>query len=174
MFSVYLVSYAAVNPVHRSQVLDAVVAGALLEAAMLPVFGFLSDWLGRRTVMIFGYVVCAAVVIPGVQWIASGDKLLVVLTYLIAMGVGHAAVYGSIAAYLVDMFPTAYRYSAFAVTYQLGATIASFGPLVAGSLAGGRHTATPGVVILVGTLAVASIGAFSGPAKDKSPSKLPS
>jgi MHS family shikimate/dehydroshikimate transporter-like MFS transporter len=169
-FSVYFVSYAAASgPEHRSQVLDAVVAGALVEAAMLPVFGFLSDRFGRKPVLIFGYAVCAAVVLPGVHWITSGDKSLVVLTYVLAMGVGHAAIYGSIAAFLVDLFPTAHRYSAFAVTYQLGATIASFGPLVAGSLAGGRHTAAPGVAILLGTLLVASIAALSGPAKDRSP-----
>lgn len=166
-FSVYLISYAATSPATRSQVLDGLVAGALLEAALLPFFGFLSDRWGRKPVMLFGYLVCAAVVIPGSHWLTSGDTGLVWLTFLLAMGVGHAAVYGSIAALLVDLFPTRYRYSAFAVTYQVGATIASFGPLLAGSLADGERTAGPAIGILLVSLLLAAVAALSGPSRHR-------
>jgi len=73
------------------------------------------------------------------------------------MGIGHAAVYGAISAFLIDMFPPEHRYSALAVTYQLGATVASFGPLTAAALAGPAHTAAPGMFLLWGCLTAAAV-----------------
>ncbi|WP_229715794.1 MFS transporter [Mangrovihabitans endophyticus] len=156
IFSVYLIAYASTAPVPRAQVLHGLVAGALAEAVMLPVFGRLADRLGCAPVILFGYAVCAVVVIPAVHWTTSGSGWLAAFAFVLAMGVGHAAVYGGIAAHLVAMFPARHRYSALAVTYQLGATIASFGPLLAAALGGARHTATPGVVILLVSLALAA------------------
>ncbi|MFF5727172.1 MFS transporter [[Kitasatospora] papulosa] len=155
IFSVYLPAYAAGQGADRDRVLTGLVVGALVEAALLPVFGALSDRFGRRTVIVFGYTVCALVALPAPVWLTSDSTGQVVLTFVLAMGVGHAAVYGGIAAFLVEQFPTRYRYSALAVTYQLGATIASFGPLIAGALAGQGHSAWPGTWMLLGTLAVA-------------------
>ena len=130
-FSVYLLSYASHPPGHRSQVLNGLLLGALLEAALLPVFGTLSDRIGRRAVMLFGYALSALVALPAPHWLASGNPALVTLVFVLAMGVGHAAVYGGFSAFLIELFPTRHRYSALAVTYQLGATVASFGPLAA-------------------------------------------
>lgn len=161
-FSVYLLAYASNNDAgDRSKLLTGLVIGALVEAALLPVFGALSDRLGRRKVILFGYAVCALVVLPAPLWLTSGDTGLVILTFTLAMGVGHAAVYGGFAAFLVEQFPTRHRYSALAVTYQLGATTASFGPLVAGALAGSSHTALPGTSILLGTLSVAAVAVLA-------------
>ncbi|MFE3167797.1 MFS transporter [Streptomyces sp. NPDC059224] len=156
-FSVYLLSYASHSPGRRSQVLDGLLFGALVEVVLLPVFGALSDRIGRRAVMLSGYAVCALVALPAPHWLASGDPVLVALTFVLAMGVGHAAVYGGFSAFLIELFPARHRYSALAVTYQLGATIASFGPLAAAALAGDRHTAVPAVVILLGALLPATL-----------------
>ncbi|WP_055494246.1 MFS transporter [Streptomyces sp. TP-A0356] len=167
-FSVYLLAHASHTTGARSQILTGLVAGALVEAVMLPVFGTLSDRLGRRRVLLFGYAVCALVVLPAPYWLTSGRTGLVVVTFVTAMGIGHAAVYGGFAAYLVELFPTRHRYSALAVTYQLGATVASFGPLVAGALAGSAHTARPGVWLLLGTLVVAA-SAVAAPCRSVTP-----
>ncbi|WP_404954594.1 MFS transporter [Streptomyces sp. 147326] len=156
-YSVYLPAYASGRPGARSELLNGLMAGALLEAVLLPVFGLLSDRLGRRRIILFGYTVCAIVVLPAPHWLTSGNSSLTALTFLLAMGIGHAAVYGGFAAFLVEQFPTRHRYSALALTYQLGATLASFGPLVAGALAGGDRTAAPGQYLLLATLLVAGI-----------------
>ncbi|MFE0420256.1 MFS transporter [Streptomyces tendae] len=162
IYTVYLVSYASTGPGSRAQVLGGLVIGAVVEAALLPLFGWLSDRIGRRPVLLIGYLVCAAVAVPAPHWLVSGSSWLVALTFVAAMGVGHAAVYGAIAAYLVEAFPVAHRYSAIAVTYQLGATIASFGPLAAVSLAGSAPTAVPGILLLAGSLAVAGTAVLTG------------
>lgn len=161
VFSVYLPAYAAGHGADRDRVLTGMVVGALVEAALLPLFGALSDRFGRRGVIVFGYAVCALVALPAPLWLTSGSTTQTVLTFTLAMGVGHAAVYGGIAAFMVEQFPTRHRYSALAVTYQLGATLASFGPLIAGALAGPGRTAGPGISILLGTLTVAALAVLA-------------
>ncbi|MER6010838.1 MFS transporter [Streptomyces bluensis] len=159
VYSVYLLSYASSGPAAEQgpKVLNGLLIGALLEALLLPVAGLLSDLLGRRPVLLFGYVVCALVGLVAPQWLLSGNQTLIILTYVLAMGIGHAAVYGAISAFLIDMFPPEHRYSALAVTYQLGATVASFGPLAAAALAGSTRTAVPGMLLLWGCLTVAAV-----------------
>ncbi|MEU3861029.1 MFS transporter [Streptomyces sp. NPDC028722] len=157
-YSVYLPAYASVGrPEARSELLNGLMGGAVLEALLLPVFGILSDRFGRRRVILFGYAVCALVILPAPHWLTSGNSSLSTLTFVLAMGVGHAAVYGGFAAFLAEQFRTRHRYSGLALTYQLGATVASFGPLVAGALAGGEHTTAPGRYLLLGTLLAAGI-----------------
>ncbi|GGX13874.1 MFS transporter [Streptomyces lomondensis] len=156
-YSVYLLAYGSTRPEARTELLNGLMIGAVLEALLLPVFGMLSDRFGRRRIILFGYTVCALVVLPAPHWMTSGNSVLSGLTFALALGVGHAAVYGGFAAFLVELFPTRQRYSALALTYQLGATIASFGPLVAGALADGERTATPGIYLLLGTLLVSGM-----------------
>ncbi|MHC3470886.1 MFS transporter [Streptomyces sp. 7R007] len=159
VYTVYLLSYASSGPVaaHRSQVLDALLVGAAVEAVMLPVAGRLSDRVGRRPVMLCGYGVCAVVGLVAPDWLTSGDRVLTILVFVLAMGLGHALIYGAFSAFLIDMFPVGHRYSALAVTYQLGATIASFGPLVAAAAAGSHRTAAPGMFVLWGCLLAAAV-----------------
>ncbi|MFF0591419.1 MFS transporter [Streptomyces sp. NPDC003781] len=164
VYSVYLLSYASSGPQtgHGTKVLNGLLVGALVEALMLPLTGLLSDLMGRRPVLLFGYTMCALVSLVAPRWLTSGDQTLIVLTFVLAMGIGHAAVYGAISAFLIDLFPPEHRYSALAVTYQLGATIASFGPLAAVALAGSSHTAAPGIRMLWGCLAVAAVAVIVG------------
>ncbi|MEU3145736.1 MULTISPECIES: MFS transporter [unclassified Streptomyces] len=164
IYSVYLLSYASSGPRqgHGTDVLNGLLIGALTEAVLLPVAGLLSDRLGRRPLLLFGYAVCGLVGLVAPHWLTSGNQTLIVLTFVLAMGIGHAAIYGAISALLIDMFPPEHRYSALAVTYQLGATIASFGPLVAVALAGSAHTAVPGIRLLWGCLAAAALAVAFG------------
>lgn len=157
-FTVQLFTAASAGQQHtaRSVLLLGLAAGALAEALMLPVCGALSDRWGRRPVILSGYAVCALVAVPAPYWLASGEPWLVVMTFVLAMGAGHAAVYGAFASFLVEMFPVQQRYSALAVTYQVGATIASFSPLVATAVAGSEKATFPGILIMIGCLALAS------------------
>jgi MHS family shikimate/dehydroshikimate transporter-like MFS transporter len=173
IYTVYLLAYASSGPVagHRSAVLDALLIGALVEAFVLPVAGWLSDRVGRRPVMLCGYAVCAVVGLVAPGWLTSGDRVLMTLTFVLAMGVGHALIYGAFSAFLIDMFPVGHRYSALAVTYQLGATMASFGPLVAAATAGAHRTAMPGMFVLWGCLLAAAVAVAS--ARPRRPAATP-
>ncbi|MFD9317599.1 MFS transporter [Streptomyces sp. NPDC060053] len=162
-FSVYFLSWAAETSGRRDVVLTGLLVGALAEAVLLPVFGALSDRWGRKPVMLLGYTVSAAVALPAPYWLGSSHASWTVIAYVLAMGIGHAAVYGGFSAFLIDLFPTRHRYSAIAVTYQLGATVASFGPLLATALAGASPTPSPMVLILLCCLALGALAVATAP-----------
>lgn len=158
VYTVYLLSYASSGPDagQRTAVLDGLLVGAMVEAVVLPVAGWLSDRVGRRPVMLCGYTVCAVTGLTAPAWLTSGDPVLITATFVLSMGVGHALIYGAFSALLIEMFPVGHRYSALAVTYQLGATLASFGPLLAAALAGEQRTATPAMIVLWSCLLAAA------------------
>ena len=79
------------------------------------------------------------------------------VTFLLAMTVGHGAVYAGIAGLLATSFPTEVRFSAVSTTYQLGSTVSSFAPLVAAALA--TTTAGLGSVALLALFVAVAAGA---------------
>jgi hypothetical protein len=76
------------------------------------------------------------------------------VTVVLAMPIGHGGVYAAIAGYLCDRFPTSVRSSAVSLTYRLGSTLSSFGPILAAVL-----VTTTGGVWPVAALAVRAAAA---------------
>ncbi|MEO3973752.1 MFS transporter [Streptomyces sp. CAU 1734] len=164
MFTVFLVAHAAkAGPEVRSAVLTGLMIAALAECVTLPVFGALSDRFGRRPVMIFGYAVAVVAMIPAGAWLSSGDPALVALVFVPALAIAHGAIYGSLAAFLVDLFPTMVRFSAIAVTYQVGVTISSFLPLIAVAITGGSSALLPVVAMFAVVQLAAGIAVACAP-----------
>jgi len=158
-FTVFLPSssYAA-DAGTRSSVLTGLVIGAAVQCVTVPVYTRWSDRRGRKPVMVWGFLVTAVTAVPAVGWLGSEDTVLTTTSYVLAMAVGHAAAYGNLAAFLIDAFPVRVRYSALALTYQLGATISSFLPLVATLVAGGPRATGATGWLFAGVVAVASLG----------------
>ncbi|RKT53811.1 MFS transporter [Saccharothrix australiensis] len=155
LYTVYLLS---TSRAHYGTALVGLVLGAAAECVSVPLYAKLADRVGRKRVMVFGYAVTAATAVPAVLWLGSGDLLVVGTILVVAMGVGHGAAYGNLGAFLAEQFPARVRFSALAVTYQLGATISSFLPLAASALAGGVH-ATREVVVLFVVIEVVAVAA---------------
>ncbi|MFC5155264.1 MFS transporter [Streptomyces amakusaensis] len=164
MFTVFLVAHAAkAGPEVRSTVLTGLMIAALGECVTLPVFGALSDRFGRRRVMIFGYTVAVVAMVPAGAWLSSGDPTLVALVFILALTVAHGAIYGALAAFLVDLFPTMVRFSAIAVTYQVGVTISSFLPLIAVAVTGGSSALFPVIALFAVVQLAAAIAVACAP-----------
>jgi MFS transporter, MHS family, shikimate and dehydroshikimate transport protein len=162
---VYLVAWAAGQggPGVRTTVLDGLMIGTAVECLLIPVFAALSDRIGAHRVIFFGFVVCAAMIFPAAGWLSSGNLALAALVFVLALGVGHSAVYGSLAGLLVAMFPTRSRYSGLAVTYQVGSTTASFGPLAASAMIGGSSDTFPVTVMFLATLLISGVAVLLAP-----------
>ena len=116
-----------------------IVAVALLLASPLfIVFGALSDRIGRKKIIMSGMLMAALLYIPifiGMTWAsgfdgkASPNPNVVLLSLLVFIQVVFVTmVYGPIAAFLVELFPTKVRYTSLSVPYHIGNGI--FGGLV--------------------------------------------
>lgn len=105
---------------------NVIVAVALaLATPFFIVFGSLSDKIGRKKIMMFGCLIAALTYYPiyrGMHHFATGPQLnTVMLTLLVFVQVLYVTmVYGPIAAYLVELFPTRIRYTSMSLPYHFG------------------------------------------------------
>ncbi len=116
------------NPVH---VQLAVLTAAIVWAIFTYLSGPLSDRYGRKPVMMVGWFVQAAGVIPLFQFVFTGGVLGVLLgTCLLAVGLG--LTYGPAAVWFAESFPASVRYSGISISYALGGVIGgAFAPTIA-------------------------------------------
>ena len=112
-----------------------IVAVALLLATpFFVVFGALSDKIGRKKIILSGCLIAAVGYIPiymGMNYFASdpNNPNAVMLSALVFIQVIFVTmVYGPIAAYLVELFPTKIRYTSMSLPYHIGNGV--FGGLV--------------------------------------------
>ena len=116
-------------------VANTVVAVALLLATpFFVVFGALSDRIGRKPLMMLGCALAVVTWIPIYQAMTAAatapegprTALLVLLVFVQVLYV--TMVYGPIAAFLVEIFPTRIRYTSMSLPYHIGNGV--FGGLV--------------------------------------------
>jgi MFS family permease len=129
IFSVFVLLYATQHAkVDRQTVLYCTLIGAGVELAAIPLFGALSDRIGRRPVYLFGAVMTAVLAFPLFAALDSGSFVLIALALTAAFVLAHGAMYAPQAAFMSEMFDARVRYSG----ASLGAQLAS---IFAGGLA---------------------------------------
>ncbi|UJW36020.1 MHS family MFS transporter [Saccharothrix sp. AJ9571] len=115
----------------KSVGLNAVLIGSAVHFVTIPVWGALSDRLGRRAVYLFG---ASAMLVWSFVFFAMLDTKsfgLMVLATTIGL-VLHGAMYGPQAAFFSELFDTRVRYSGASIGYQLSSILAGgLAPLIA-------------------------------------------
>ncbi|MFS7876857.1 MFS transporter [Streptomyces asiaticus] len=137
-----------------------VVTASLLATATTVLSGALTDRVGRRTVYLVACVLAAVFGFPMYLMANTGAPVLIVLIFLIGIGVIHAALTGTQAAWFAELFTTATRTSGASLGYQTAASVAGFAPFLAVLLAESFGWAGPAglyvCIALVGLLGVLS------------------
>jgi MFS family permease len=99
----------------------AVVCATGFSAFSTPLFGRLSDRIGRRPVFIGGAAFMALFTVPFFLLLGTKDPVLIVLALTIGYGIAQSAMLGSQSAFLSELFPTRYRFTAIAASREINA-----------------------------------------------------
>jgi MFS transporter, MHS family, shikimate and dehydroshikimate transport protein len=136
IYSVFVLVYATQQVKMPQQVvLNAILFAAACELVAIPVFGALSDRLGRRPVYLFGAVMTGLLAFPLFWMLDTGSVPLVFLAMFAVFIFSHAPMYGPQAAFLSEMFGTRVRYSGASLGAQLSSVIAGgLSPFIATAL----------------------------------------
>src|SRR6187401_1137335 len=100
-------------------------AALLIATPSLILFGWLSDVIGRKPVILTGFLLAAVTYYPLFLWLHSvtqpGNVNFAVAVLIIAIMVCYVGmVYGPIGAFLAEFFPGRIRYTSVSVPYHIG------------------------------------------------------
>jgi MFS transporter, MHS family, shikimate and dehydroshikimate transport protein len=133
LYTVFVLVYA-VQHVHmdRNIVLWGLIIAAAIELPMIPIYGALSDRIGRRPVYLFGAVCTALTAYPIFWMLDTGSPWLVRLALFLGLIFGHAAMYAPQGAFFSELFGTRVRYSGASLGVQLSSVLAGgLSPIIA-------------------------------------------
>ncbi|WJR75885.1 MFS transporter [Bradyrhizobium sp. NP1] len=138
VFGVYSIAYLTQQfKISRTEVLLGVTVSALVMCFFIPVFGRLSDRMGRTTVYSWGSLITGLSALPAF-WIwmnYPGEPALVWAAFLIPFGIFYASIYGPEAALFCDLFRPQVRYTGISFVYQFSGIFASgLTPIIATAL----------------------------------------
>ncbi|HEV7976099.1 MFS transporter [Amycolatopsis sp.] len=134
-----------------------IIVGYVAQAAFVPIFGWLSDIVGRRAVVGGGFLLLIVMVFPYFALIRPNWPLGLWIGIFATNGIGLAAVFAPITTYLAEMLPPTYRFSGIALGRESGVALGSaiIPPLAVLLTADGSTTALS--ILLIG-LSVLGIG----------------
>ena len=160
LLTVFVVGYATSRlSLPKPMMLDAVMYAALLELITLPLFGWLSDRIGRRPLYLLGALFTIVFAFPLFWMVESGSTVLIFVAVTIAMNFGHGMMFGPESAYFPELFGSRVRYSGASFGFQVSAAIGGgFAPIIATAMAG-YLGGTTGVSIMMIVLALITLAA---------------
>jgi metabolite-proton symporter len=135
LFVTFVLTYGTKHlELERGELLNATMIAAALGLVTIPLFGHLSDRMGRKLVYGIGIVGTALFAFPYYWLLDTKVGALVVLAVVLSLVV-HDLQYGPQAALIAESFGTNLRYSGAGLGYQLASVIAGGpAPLIAAAI----------------------------------------
>ncbi|WP_327000136.1 MHS family MFS transporter [Dactylosporangium sp. NBC_01737] len=163
-FTLYVLTYVT-GTVHlpRSAALSAVLIGSALQLVLIPLFGALSDRVGRRPVYAAGALAAAGWAFAFFPLLDTGSRPAIVLAVVVALA-AHAAMYGPQAAFVAELFSTRLRYSGASMGYQIAGIFGgALAPIIAVKLVDATGSAFAVSAYVAAALAITGVGLAFAP-----------
>ena len=160
VFSTWVLTYATGSlGFARADVLDAVLVAAACSMVAIPLWGHLSDRVGRRRLVALGCLIMIGWPFLYFRLLEGGSLALAFGAIVVALPI-HDLQYGPQAAVIAESFPARLRYSGSSLGYQL-ASVTSGGPapLIATWLMH-RYGSSTSVAVYLAICAAISLGAL--------------
>jgi metabolite-proton symporter len=124
IFTIVIATYAKEHlKLNKSFALNAVLIGAAIHFCAIPLWGALSDRIGRKPVYLFGAIGVGIWAFVFVALVDTKNFALAALAVTVGL-ILHGAMYGPQASFFTELFGTRVRYSGVSVGYQLASIIA--------------------------------------------------
>ncbi|WP_371784889.1 MFS transporter [Streptosporangium subroseum] len=163
-FVTYILAYVT-GPLklERGVALNAVLIGSACQLFLIPLFGALSDRVGRRPVYLAGVVGAAIWVFAFFPLLDTKSFPVIALASIVALAC-HAAMYGPQAAFIAELFSTRLRYSGASMGYQIAGVFGgALAPIIALSLFDRFGSTLAISVYVVIALALTAVGLALAP-----------
>jgi MFS family permease len=161
IFTVFVLTYATEQlKLEYQTMFGAVLFASGIQFFLIPLFGLLSDRLGRRPVYVAGALALALFAAPFFMLVDTRSTAAIYAAIAIALVI-HAAMYAPQGAFLAELFGTEVRYSGASIGYQLASPFAGgLAPLIAAALvkwSGGRPWPVAVYLILLSAVTIVSV-----------------
>jgi MFS family permease len=143
IFTAFIFSYG-IDTLHvsRNFLLTAVLTASVLSFVSIPLFGHLSDQIGRKNMYMIGAATTGIFGFIYFAMVNTGTEAIIFLAIFLSL-IPHDMMYGPQAALIAESFTGRLRYSGSSLGYQLASIIAGGpAPLIATWLFGSFHSAT--------------------------------
>ena len=137
-----------------------VMLAALVQFCLTPLYGALSDRIGRRPVYMFGAGLLALVGFPFFWLLNTATVPLVWFGFVLAFAVANGAMFATQPAFFSELFGTRVRYSGISLGYQFAAVFAGgLAPFIATALfaAAGSYWPVALHIVIVGVISFVSV-----------------
>ncbi|MNJ94537.1 Inner membrane metabolite transport protein YhjE [compost metagenome] len=163
ILTVFIVVHATNNlQLPKSLILDGILYAALVEVITIPLFGLLSDKIGRRPMYIWGALFTLALAFPLFTLLDTKDSAIIIGVMIVALSLGHGFMFAPEATYFPELFGANVRYSGATLGFQVAAAIGGgLSPIIATGLMAYFGGTTGVSVMLILLAAVTLIAAIS-------------
>ena len=128
----YILSYVTHNlGLDRSVALNAVLCSAAVALITFPMFGAISDKVGRKPVYLFGAIVTLLFAFPMFWLIDSGNVWILYASIIFAYSIGLGAMFSVQPAFFSELFKTNVRYTGISLGFQMAGLVGGLTPMIA-------------------------------------------
>ena len=133
---VFVISYATGRlGLPRAGILNALLLASVIALFTIPLYGWLSDLLGRRAMFLASCLFSALFAFPLFWLLDTRDMALVTLAIVLGINCGQMVGFSVGAPWYSELFPTRLRYTGASLGFQIGAALSGgLTPLIAASL----------------------------------------
>jgi MHS family shikimate/dehydroshikimate transporter-like MFS transporter len=142
----------------KNTMLTGVIIAAAIGLLTIPLYGMLSDRVGRKKLYMCGAVFSLLFAFPFFALVDTKEPVLIWLAIVLGVNVGHDLMYGPQAAYFSELFGTRVRYTGASIGYQLASVFAGgFAPLIAVALLAAADDKPTYVAIYMSVMALITV-----------------